>query len=166
MLQQDLWTAVVAVIVFLIACALMWWGWRSRLTRQAGLIGPLPPVPDTLGTAELGPLSGVYIGTTPAGQWQELIAQSPLGFRSAGTISAYREGILFNLDAGPIWIPREALVAVRTTSSHANKVVPGEGILVVSWTVASRDGTLVIDSGFRADDKHPYPHWTALKETS
>lgn len=166
MLAQDVWTAVVAVGLFLIAAALMWWGWSNRIKRQAGMLGPLPELPEQLGPAELGPLTGVYIGTTPAGQWQERIAQKPLGFRSGGEISAHPEGILLNLDAGQIWIPRADIVEVRADSKLANKAVPGQGILVVSWNAPSQDGTMTIDTGFRADDKDSYPQWTALKENS
>ena len=41
--------------------------------------------------------------------------------------------------------------------------VPGGGILVARWQVASTEGHTLIDSGFRADDKDDYQRWEALR---
>lgn len=164
MLTQDIWTAVVAFLIFLVACALMWLGWRGRTRRQEGLVGPLAAPPADPGTATLGPLTGVYIGTTTADDWQNRIAQNPLGFRSGGTIALYPDGVLLDLDGGQIWIPETDIVSVRQDSRLANKVVPGKGILVVQWNAPGQDGPIALDTGFRADDKDSYPEWTALKE--
>lgn len=162
-MTQDYWTVIVAVVVFAGILGLMALGWRNRSRSQAGLYDELPAVPTDLGDVVLGPLSGVYIGSTVAGDWQARIARAPLGHRSAGTLTAHTGGLRLDLADATVWIPRADLVDVRRASALANKTVPGGGILVARWQVDGRDGHTVIDSGFRADDKDSYPRWEALR---
>ena len=162
-MNQDYWTALVVFVLLLIIIGLMTLGWRNRSRSQAGLFDVLPQPPDDPGAVVLGPLTGVYIGSTVAGDWQARIAKPPLGHRSAATLTAHTGGILLELAANVVWIPRTDLVDVRRASALANKTVPGGGILVARWQVASSDGHTVIDSGFRADDKDTYPRWEALR---
>lgn len=162
-MTQNFWTAVVVLVLLLLFIGLMTLGWRNRIRRQAGLFGELPTVPADRGDVVLGPLTGVYIGSTVAGDWQARIARPPLGHRSAATMTAHTGGILLELATDDVWIPRADLVDVRRASALANKTVPGGGILVARWRVASPDGHTLIDSGFRADDKDDYQRWEALR---
>ena len=161
-MTQNTWTAIIAAVIVVVAALLMWKGWNTRKKTQDGA---LPTVPTTLGEPILEPLSGVYVGSTTAGHWQDRVVQEPLGFRSAGNLIAYPEGILLNLDGGQIWIPQTDLRAVRTDSRIANKVVPGKGILVFTWTAEGNGDPIDIDTGFRADEKDNYSAWTELKES-
>lgn len=162
-MSQQFWTVVVVLVIFLGLLSLMALGWRNRTRRQSGLFDELPQLPSDPGEIVLGPLSGVYIGSTEAGDWQARIARAPLGHRSAGTITAHTGGIRFELADATVWIPRADLVDVRRASALANKTVPGGGILVARWQVEGRDGHTLVDSGFRADDKDTYPRWEALR---
>ena len=162
-MNQDFWTVIVVIVVFLVLLGLMARGWRNRSRSQANLFDTLPQPPTDPGEVVLGPLSGVYIGSTVAGDWQARIARAPLGHRSAGTLTAYTEGLRLELADATVWIPRADLVDVRRASALANKTVPGGGILVARWQVDGNDGRTLIDSGFRADDKDTYPRWEALR---
>lgn len=162
-MNQDFWTVIVVIVLLLIIIGLMTLGWRRRGRSQAGLWDSLPQPPTDPGEVVLGPLTGVYIGSTEAGDWQARIARAPLGHRSAGTLTAHTHGIRLDLASDVVWIPRADLVEVRRASALANKTVPGGGILVCRWQVASTGGHTVIDSGFRADDKDNYPRWEALR---
>ncbi|WP_010541686.1 hypothetical protein [Dietzia alimentaria] len=162
-MSQNFWTVVVVVALFVGLLGLMALGWRNRTRRQSGLFYELPKLPADPGEIVLGPLSGVYIGSTEAGDWHARIARAPLGHRSAGTITAHTGGIRFELAGHTVWIPRTDLVDVRRESALANKTVPGGGILVARWQVEGDDGRTFIDSGFRADDKDTYPRWEALR---
>lgn len=162
-MSQDFWTAVVVIVIFLGILGLMTLGWRNRVRSQAGLYDSLPPEPAEPGEVVLGPLSGVYIGSTIAGDWQARIARAPLGFRSAGTLTAHTGGLRLELAEATVWIPRSDLVDVRRASALANKTVPGGGILVARWEVDGPEGRTLIDTGFRADDKDSYPRWEALR---
>lgn len=162
-MSQNSWTVLVVIVLMLIMIGLMTLGWRNRSRAQAGLFDALPQPPTDPGDVVLGPLTGVYIGSTVAGDWQARIARPPLGHRSAATLTAHTEGLLLELATDVVWIPRTDLVGVRRTSALANKTVPGGGILAARWQVASPTGHTVIDSGFRADDKDSYPRWEALR---
>lgn len=162
-MSQNFWTAIVMAVILLVLIGLMTLGWRNRMRRQAELFDALPQPPADPGDVVLGPLTGVYIGSTVAGDWQARIARPPLGHRSAATLTAHTGGILLELATDDIWIPRAELVDVRRASALANKTVPGGGILVARWQVASADGHTLIDSGFRADDKDEYQRWEALR---
>lgn len=162
-MTQNHWTVLLVIVVFLGILGLMALGWRNRTRSQEGLFDELPQPPDDPGEIVLGPLSGVYIGSTRAGDWQARIARAPLGHRSAGTLTAYTGGIGLGLADATVWIPRADLVDVRRASALANKTVPGGGILVARWQVDGQDGRTLIDSGFRADDKDTYPRWEALR---
>ncbi|MFN3600653.1 MAG: hypothetical protein ACK4UY_04600 [Dietzia sp.] len=162
-MTQDFWTLGAVIVVFLALLGLMARGWRNRGRSQAGLYDTLPAVPAETGDVVLGPLTGVYIGSTVAGDWQARIARAPLAHRSAGTLTAFTSGLRLDLADATVWIPRADLVDVRRASALANKTVPGGGILVARWQVEGHDGPTLIDTGFRADDKDSYPRWEALR---
>lgn len=162
-MMQNILTVVVVLLVFACLLGLMALGWRNRKRSQADLYEELPPVPDDPGEPVLGPLTGVYIGSTVAGDWQARIARPPLGHRSSGTLTAHTGGLRLSLVGADVWIPRADLVGVRRASALANKAVPGGGLIVARWQVAARSGHTVIDTGFRADDKDSYPRWEELR---
>ncbi|MGZ8179745.1 PH-like domain-containing protein [Williamsia sp. SKLECPSW1] len=135
-------------------------GWRNRGHRQAEQIGAFPEVPGTLPAAELGPHTGLYLGSTIAPSWQDRVAVGDYGDRATCEFSCYPDGVLVDRSgANPIWIPRSSITAVRTERGIAGKVMTADGVLVIRWVLPS--GT-EIDSGVRADDKGVYPAWVGL----
>lgn len=162
-MSQEFWTVVISLVLFAVILTLMVRGWRHRQQSQAGLFDTLPQLPEDPGDIVLGPLSGVYIGSTIAGDWNARIARPPLGHRSAGHLTAHTSGVRLDLADTTVWIPRSSLETVRRASALANKTVPGGGLIVARWQVTGSDGMTVIDSGFRADDKDSYPRWEALR---
>ena len=156
-----------AVVVMIISIALrrMVLGWRRRGQRQAQLIGQLPSVPDSLSSATIGPVGGLYVGSTLASDWFERVAAGDLGYRAKAMLTRYPEGILLERSgARSIWIPNDSVTAIRAERGLAGKVIPrpkrsGEqvqGILAIRWTLPS--GT-EIDTGFRGDDRRDYARW-------
>lgn len=165
---------VVVIIAIGVVIRRMLRGWRQRAARQEDLIGVLPVMPDLVGSAVVAPSRGLYLGSTLTPNWLERINVGDLGYRSKAVLTGYPEGILAERSgAGPIWVPRAALVGVRTERSLAGKVLPAKGsgepdetsggILVIRWRLPS--GT-VIDTGFRADDRRGYPQWTSAYNDS
>ena len=71
---------VAFAVLFALACAGMWLGWRNRGRRQADL-PELPSVPAELGDVRAPVLTGLYVGTTVATQWQNRIVAQTLGQR-------------------------------------------------------------------------------------
>ncbi len=148
-----------AVLVVLIAflLRLMLRGWRHRALRQAALIGQLPALPETVGSAIVAPTRGLYVGSTLAPSWLDRIAVGDLGYRSKAVLTRYPEGIMVQRSgASPIWIPQQAITAIRTERGIAGKAITHDGILAIRWRLPS--GT-EIDTGFRGDDRTEYARW-------
>lgn len=163
---------VVVLVIISVSMRRMIKGWRHRGERQQELIGTLPPLPALLGAASLGPMHGLYVGSTlaeidtGAPNWMERIAVGDLGYRSKAALTKYPNGILMvRSGASTIWIPQESIAAVRTETALAGKVMPTRsrgntqetgGVLAIRWRLPS--GT-VIDTGFRGDGRPDYRDW-------
>lgn len=153
------------VIVVLIGLVIrrMLRGWQHRSERQAELVGELPSPPDLFSPAVVAPTRGLYVGSTVAPDWLHRVTVGDLGYRCKAVLTRYPEGILLERSgAGPIWMPADAVVGVRTERALAGKVIPGRaqtpaGLLVIRWRLPS--GT-EIDTGFRGDDRSEYVRWT------
>jgi hypothetical protein len=153
--------AVLAVLTAFLIRQMMR-GWLRRAQRQAQLIGTLPPLPDSVGPALIPATKGLYVGSTLAPSWLDRVAVGDLGFRAKAVLTRYPEGIMLQrTGAGPIWIPDDAITAIRTELGVAGKVVAREGVLAIRWRLPS--GT-EIDTGFRADNRAEYDRW--VKETA
>jgi hypothetical protein len=148
-----------AVLVLLIAFFIrqMMRGWLRRAQRQVEMIGSLPPLPETVGPAIITATRGLYVGSTIAPSWQDRIAVGDLGFRSKAVLTRYPEGIMVQrTGASPIWIPDDAITAIRTERGIAGKALTYDGILAIRWKLPS--GT-EIDTGFRSDDRRELANW-------
>lgn len=148
-----------ALLVLLVAFLIrqMVRGWKHRMARQAELIGNLPGLPDTVGPVLTGPTNGLYVGSTLVPHWNDRVAAAALGFRAKAVLTRYPEGIMVRRSGtGPIWIPDDSIVALRTERAIAGKALTHEGILAIRWRLPS--GT-EIDTGFRADNRNDIPKW-------
>ena len=155
---------IAALLALLIAFFIrqMMRGWLHRAQRQAEMIGSLPPLPDTVGSAIIPATKGLYVGSTISPSWQDRIAVGDLGFRSKAVLTRYPEGIMLQRSGtGPIWIPEESITAIRTERGIAGKALTHDGILAIRWKLPS--GT-EIDTGFRGDDRRELANWTGEVE--
>jgi hypothetical protein len=138
--------AVIAIVFVLLGI-----GWRNRLRRQSD-VEHLPGVPAEL-AQPLAVAEGQYVASTTAGDWLDRIAVHGLGIRTNAELSVHPEGVLFERSgAGPVFIPAARLTGVRQDSGMAGKFVEKDGLLVLTWTLGTRE----LDTGFRprrADDK-------------
>ena len=78
----DIAIVVIVVVVWASLVALALRGWRNRGRRQADSIGELPTAPDDLGQRQLGPYTGLYVGSTLAPSWQDRVAVGDFGDRT------------------------------------------------------------------------------------
>ncbi|ABK73071.1 PH-like domain-containing protein [Mycolicibacterium smegmatis] len=146
---------LVVLIAFLIRQMLR--GWVHRAQRQVELIGRLPALPDSVGPALVAPTKGLYVGTTLVPHWNDKVAVGDLGFRAKAVLTRFPEGIMVQrTGAGPIWIPDESIVVIRTERAIAGKALTHDGILVIRWRLPSG---VEIDTGFRADVRAELNRW-------
>ncbi|WP_448223478.1 PH-like domain-containing protein [Gordonia iterans] len=154
----DVLLVAAVVLLWLALVALALRGWRKRGRAQAAILGDPPAVPDDPGERLLGPSTGVYLGSTVAPGWVTRVALRDFGDRSAVEFSRYPGGILLaRRGASDIWIPDDAITAVRTENRHAGKVMTRDGVLTIRWRLPSG---AEIDSGIRGDEKDEYQYWT------
>ena len=163
MLLMNTVTVVAAVAIWALCVYLMWKGWRRRTRFQEGAVGDLHPVPTKLPRPSVDETSGLYVGSSLAGNWQARVAAHGLGVRAVAALTGYRQGVLLERKgAEPLWIPRAAIVSVRTDRRLAGKVMTRDGLLVIRWrTAGTGDEVVEIDTGFRGDDKTVYRRWLA-----
>jgi hypothetical protein len=155
-LVASLIFAAVLVVVIAVVIQLMLRGWSRRSQRQADLIGALPDMPKSTGSASIT-TRGVYVGCAMAPAWSERITAGDLGYRSRAVLSRYPGGILVQrIRAQPIWIPKESISAIRTERGVAGKVGARDGILAIRWRLPSG---VKIDTGFRANNRDEYVSW-------
>jgi hypothetical protein len=159
MIERTLWVVALAGLAALVFYG-MRRGWVNRARRQAAVLPDFPQPPegldeqDELAAAE----TGFYVGTTTADDWQNRIAVGDVGHRAVATARLRRSGlVLERTGASPLWIPVEALRDARVDHKLANKVMPGSGMLVVTWQL----GEQLLDTGFRSDDKATQDEWAA-----
>jgi hypothetical protein len=149
--QVTNWPArilLVVIVVGLIALALwgMRRGWVHRVQRQADLPAPADTPPaDAQLTA---PVEGLFAGTGVHGDWMDRIAVHDLGVRSRARLSWATDGIWLDRDgARSLFIPAEAVTAVRADRGVAGTVRSRDSMVVITWRLGDR----VLDTGFRAD---------------
>lgn len=149
--------AVVLVLIIALLMRRMTRGWLHRAQRQVAAIGRLPALPDSVGSAIIPATKGLYVGSTLAPSWLDRIAVGDLGDRCKATLTRYPEGIMVQRSGStPIWIPEEAITAIRTERGIAGKALTHDGILAIRWKLPS--GT-EIDTGFRGDDRRELAQW-------
>lgn len=157
MTARTIW---VLVLLALAALAMygMRRGWLNRARRQAVWLPEFPQAPEGVSEEpELLPeTTGLYVGTTVGSDWQERIAVGDIGHRADASAHLRRSGLLLQRDgSSPLWIPTESFRRVRVDHKLANKVVPGSGMLVVTWQLGEQS----LDTGFRGDDKTRQNEW-------
>ncbi|MBQ0926575.1 PH-like domain-containing protein [Saccharopolyspora endophytica] len=154
-MERLLWVLALAALAALVFFG-MRRGWLARARRQAAELPPFPERPADPGAETLTPATGMYIGTTSADDWQDRIAVGDIGHRANGTAHLHTSGLLIERDgASAVWVPAESVVDARLDHKLANKVVPGAGLVVVTW----RLGDQLLDTGFRGDDKQAQTEW-------
>ena len=156
--MERFWLTLAVLAVCVLAGYGLLVGWRHRAERQQGL-PELPSVPADFGPELATALTGLYVSTTTAGNWQDRIVAHGLGRRANGTAELTADGVLIDrINDDAIFLPVGSLTAVGTAPGIAGKVMGlPNGVLIVSW----RLGDVELDSGFRADDPQLQAAWIA-----
>jgi hypothetical protein len=145
------------LVLFALAVGGLRLGWRNRANRQSEL-PTLADEPAEFGPDLLPPLSGLYVGSTYSGQWQNRVVAHTLGERATAVLRLSSAGALVERQGSPsIFVPVADLLDARLEPALAGKVVGPGGLLVLRWQLGPAD----LDSGLRGDDKTAYPAWVS-----
>jgi hypothetical protein len=99
--------------IFVLAVTGIWIGWRNRGRRQSD-IAALPVIPADLGTDLVPPISGLYVGTTMSGQWQNRLVVHTLGLRASCIARLTTAGVVIQRKGTrAIFIPADRLIDAR-----------------------------------------------------
>ncbi len=152
-------TGLLLLLLVPVLWALMWWGWRARTRRQAELPA-LPQAPAARTEPALGPIEATYVSSTTAGDWLDRVVPHGLGERAAASVwvhaaaqgrgamsgAAGAAGVLIARGGtSDVWIPAQALTAVRRDRGMAGKFVGPQGLVVLTWSL----GPAQLDTGLR-----------------
>lgn len=150
--MEKLWPTLAIVALLLLVFGAMWWTWRGRTRRDAGL-QPVRELPDELG-ATLLDTTVLYVATTRHEQPLERLAIDGLGFRARADLSVHDAGIVLSIPSAPlVFVPRADVVGSGPATVTIDRVVEKDGMIRLSWRLAAADGTpLLADSYFRALD--------------
>ncbi|WP_460795426.1 PH-like domain-containing protein [Microbacterium sp. GXF0217] len=112
----------------------MFFAWRRRLRRDAGLSAPLG-VPEH---AEVHARYEVlYVSTTRHDEPLERLTISPLAYRARGELAVTDRGVALCLDGAPtVFLSRSRLQAVDSATVTIDRVVEPGGLIKIVWDVA------------------------------
>ncbi len=146
-LLLTLGTLTLAVVVY----ASMLKGWRNRQRRQGDL--PAPPVAVGGAPVVLGPVAGLFVGTTGADHWLDRVVVHHLSDRSAAQLTVAEDGVHLARTALPeLFVPWGSIESVDVESALGGKVV-STGMLLLTWDLGERR----LRSAFRADQRADHP---------
>jgi len=137
---------IIAGIVVLLL-ALMWWGWRGRQRRQAGL-ATLQGVPADAGQVVLT-VSLFYVATTQHDSPLERIAVGGLGYPARASVAVRERGLELAIPGqDALFIPFVDVDSVFRAQHTIDRAVERDGLVVLRYRI----GESVVDSYFRIVD--------------
>lgn len=136
---------VLAVIALVLAG--MRAGWRRRARGQEDVIAPDLP-PEMLADVAVGPVGGIFVGSTNHGDWLDRIVVHDLGVRSRAVAEIGPSGVALRREgARDVFIPASGVRGAEFARGIAGKAYERDGVLVITWDLGGR----LVDTGFRAD---------------
>lgn len=151
--MDKLPSALIVLSILLLALSLMWWGWRARQRRQAGL-PTLPGVPEDAG-AELYSTDAFYVATTERDKPLERVAVGGLGFRARARLIVRERGIALEIPGQEaLFIPFAQLESVFRARHAIDRAVERDGLVVVRCALTSspEGDDVAVDSYLRIVD--------------
>lgn len=131
------WIAIVGVVL-----AAMWWGWRRRTQRDAGVHGVAVLAGEVLATFT----DVQYVSTTPVGEPLVRVAAPGLRYRGFAEITVRRDGVTVQVRGElPVHLHADDIVGSATVSRRIGKAVERDGLALLVWRSDDRE----LESSFR-----------------
>ncbi|GGH35738.1 PH-like domain-containing protein [Microbacterium album] len=141
--------ALVMATVAALILALMLWGWRRRVRRDAGIV---PPVGERRGLTR-AVFAGFYVATTRHDAPLDRLTVRHLAHRSRVVVTVTEEGVTLDLPGEPtLFLDAARLAGVGRATWTIDRAVEPDGLVLVAWT--ADDGT-ICDTYIRLQDGDP-----------
>lgn len=128
---------VLTLAVIVLALLALRAGWRRRGRRQAWPDPPATPHEGDWAADPARSVTGKYIGTVTAGDWNDRIIAG--GGMARTVVTRSRDGLQLDRQGEPpLWIPGETITDVTTSPGLLQKVFGRHGVLLVTWTWGGR----------------------------
>jgi hypothetical protein len=144
------------IAILLLALAAMWWGWRARARRDAGVLGAaVAPVGEALarfgGDRSSGTHGGLmYVSTTPVGEPLTRVAAPGLRYRGAAEIVVQQDGVTIEVvGERPVHLDAAQVRGSGSASRRVGKAVEAGGLALLRWQDEDRE----LESSFRFADR-------------
>lgn len=144
------WIAIVGVVL-----AAMWWGWRRRTQRDAGVHGVAVLAGEVLGTFT----DVQYVSTTPVGEPLVRVAAPGLRYRGFAEITVRRDGVTVQVRGElPVNLHADDILGTATVSRRIGKAVERDGLALLVWRSDNRE----LESSFRFTQRADQSSFGAL----
>ncbi len=137
--------AIIFIAIVVVIFLGMWFGWRARARRDAGVSGAA--------SAPLGELLAhyprvLYVSTTPEGQPLVRVAAPGLRYRGYAELTVRRDGVTIAVAGeSPVHLSQEQVLGSATAGVRVGKAVERGGLSLLRWSSEGR----TLESSFRFD---------------
>lgn len=144
----DVWLPLtlgtLAVVALLLS--LLWWGWRGRHRRQAGIPAPAPVPPEVLELEPAERSEGMFVGTVSGQDRLDRVAVHGLGLRSDAVLEVHTAGdrpglLVLRPQLAPLFVPAAHLGEAGLSAGIAGKFVEPGGLIAWGWRLGDADLT-------------------------
>lgn len=124
------------VLLAVLILAGMWWGWRSRSRRDAGILDASPARSLCGEVVAQFPRVG-YVSTTPADNPLERVALPGLRYKGWAEVAVYRDGVEITVvGEAPVQLDVAQIRGVGAASGRVGKAVERDGLALLRWLPA------------------------------
>ncbi len=146
--MDKLVPTLVAIAVAALILYLLFFSWRRRAKRDAGL-GAGYEVPSVT-AAPVVEADTLYVATTPHDKPLERLVLPDLGFRGRATVSVAADGVTLAITgAQPVYIRASALLGIGLATWAIDRVVETDGLVWIAWATSAG---AAVDSYIRVID--------------
>lgn len=137
---------IISILFVLIVLLAMWWGWRARARRDAGVLASSEAPKGAL-IAQFARV--FYVSTTPVGQPLTRVAAPGLRYRGRADLTVRRDGVTVEIDGEqPVHLLAAQLEGSGLAGRRVGKAVEEGGLALLRWRSGERD----LESSFRFDE--------------
>lgn len=143
-MSRPVFALIWAAVILLIFIG-MWWGWRRRTRRDAGVVGAAA-APVGAVVAEFPRV--MYVSTTPVDDPLARVAAPGLRYRGFAEVTVREDGMTVEVRGEqPVHLAAGQLRGSGLGARRVGKAVERDGLALVRWGSDGRD----LESGFRFD---------------